>query len=95
MLGKLRVGGVTMALGSGFSFVATARIVGIALLGVIVGFAGAVVAVRQVLVEQRAVPMRQSTTASIREQIAVDFPGPPSRSRRSPRRSSACWQRSR
>jgi hypothetical protein len=40
-----------MASGSGFSFVATARIVGIALLGVIVGFAGAVVAVRQAFVD--------------------------------------------
>ncbi|HEX3467471.1 MAG TPA: SIMPL domain-containing protein [Candidatus Elarobacter sp.] len=66
-----------MALGSGFSFVATARVIAIVLLGVIVGFFVASFAFRQALAEQRAaaVAVRQGTTASIQEQIAVDFSG--------------------
>jgi hypothetical protein len=63
-----------MALGSGFSFVGTARVLGIALLGVIVGFFGAAVVVRQARVDQAAV-VRQSTSASIQEQIAIELSG--------------------
>ncbi len=65
-----------MTLGSGFSFVATARVLGIALLGVVVGFFGAVAVVRQArIIDQGAMAARQSTSASIQEQIAIEFSG--------------------